>query len=430
MVGTAAAVSLMMTQDVQAAGFQITTHNAKATAMAGVGAATIDDPSAIFYNPAGLTSIKGTAFQAGVTLIRAHGEFEGAGLQSTNPNFPADTTGKTASKILTIPSAFAARQLSSKAFVGFGFYVPYAQSVGWEDPDNFAGRTSLREISLRTFFLTPSIALKLSDNFSVALGLSLVPATVFLSRTLGAADDGAVLFPASQYGSEGTVDLTGSAFGVGATFGAQLTLLDHLRLGLTYRSAVELQFSGNADFNLPTGIAPEIEASFPDQTVKAEVTLPHSFDLGIGWTQGALAVEFQAGLTLWNSFDALTIDFDLDLPSDVSSSVRNWKVVPTFRLGGQYSLGELALRGGLAYDATPSPDETLDPVSPDRDRIIFSAGAGYDFGFFRADLAYMGLYLLGRTIEAGQSITFARDQESRYNGGMVHLVGITLGFQI
>ena len=57
------------------------------------------------------------------------------------------------------------------------------------------GRTVAQQVSLRTFFITPVMALKLSERVSVALGVALVPATVYLKRTLGASDNQEVLFP-------------------------------------------------------------------------------------------------------------------------------------------------------------------------------------------------------------------------------------------
>ena len=59
---------------VRGAGFQINEHSARATGMASSVVATVGDPSAIFHNPAGLTRIEGTEFQAGLNLIVPHGD--------------------------------------------------------------------------------------------------------------------------------------------------------------------------------------------------------------------------------------------------------------------------------------------------------------------------------------------------------------------
>ena len=50
-------------------GFSIFEQGAKATAMGGAFAATADDPSAIFYNVAGIAQIRRTEFNVGGTAI-------------------------------------------------------------------------------------------------------------------------------------------------------------------------------------------------------------------------------------------------------------------------------------------------------------------------------------------------------------------------
>lgn len=408
------------------AGFQVNEHSAAATGRVSSVVATVDDPSAIFHNPAGLTQTEGTEFYGGVTLIVPRGEYVG---QGNDPNGPVVTESASSTPV-PVPNAYVSRALSSKAYVGFGFYAPYGLGISWENPDDFVGRTVLHELSLRSFFLTPSIALKLSDMVSVAVGVSLVPATVYLKRTLGAADNGQVLFPTSRYSKEGTVEVAGSAFGVGANAGVQLTLIDNLKIGLALRSAVDLSFSGDANFDLPEEVTPEIKANFPDQGGTANVTLPHSISFGIGWVQRGLTIEASTQITLWNSYDELRLNFETGRPTPSSASPRDWTVVPMFRLGGQYMIDQLALRAGVAYDVSPAPDETVDPTLPDNDRIIFSLGSGYDFGPVNVDVAYMGLYVASREVPAGVNVNFSPATVSTYNGGIVHVISLSLGVQI
>ena len=60
-----------------AGGFQINEHGARAMAMAGAFTGLADDPSALFYNGAGLTQLSGTHIVAGVTLIAPSASFRG-----------------------------------------------------------------------------------------------------------------------------------------------------------------------------------------------------------------------------------------------------------------------------------------------------------------------------------------------------------------
>ena len=431
------AALLLASPSAFAGGFQINEHSAMNTGRASSVVATVKDPSAIWHNPAGLTNIEGTEFQIGVSVIKPRGNYVGPGSPSTNANYPNPRNGDAGepakSGFIPVPNIYAARALSSKAFVGLGFYAPYGLGIEWEDPDAFSGRTVVQELSLRSYFITPAIALKLSDMVSVAVGVSLVPATAYLKRTLGASDTGQVLFPKSNYEKEGTVEITGSAFGVGANAGIQVTLIEHLKLGLAFRSAIDLSFSGDANFDIPDDAPSEIKASFPDGTGTLDVTLPHTFLFGVGWEQGPLTVEASSQLTLWNSYDELRLNFASGLPTPSSASPRDWKVVPLFRLGAQYMVMEkLAARAGVGYDISPVPSRTVDPTLPDNDRIYFSLGAGYDFGFMRADVAYMGLMVAGRKLEGGENVNFpiGEPEQGEYTGGMVHVMSLSLGARI
>lgn len=421
-----------------AAGFQVNEQSALHTGRASASTATVKDPSAVWHNPAGLTFIEGTAFQAGLNLIRGQAVYRGPGLRSTNPSFPEPRVAggeELDVNFVPIPNAYAGRALSSKAFVGLGLYAPYGLGLKWDDPERFSGRTSVQEINLRTFFITPAIALRLTDHVAVAVGVSLVPATVYLKRTLAAPDNGEVLFPADVYGREATVELSGSAFGVGATAGVILTFLDHLKIGAAFRSAVDLSFSGDANFDLPETVPAEVRANFPDQEGTADLTLPHTFQLGIGWDQGDFLVELGGQLTLWSAYDELRLNFSTGRPSASSATPKNWNPVPLIRLGAQYNpIEALALRAGVAFDWSPVPTETVDPTLPDRNRLVGSIGAGYAWGWFRVDAAWMVLYFVEREIE--NSITFPirapgdDTPHGTYADGLVHVLSLSAGFQL
>lgn len=420
-----------------AAGFQLNEQSAINTGRASSVVATVKDPSAVWHNPAGLTNTKGTEFQLGLNIIRPTGNYVGPGLASTNSNYPAPRNGDAGEGIdkalKMIPTFFASRALSSKAYVGLGIYLPYGSGNLWEDGDNFSGRTVVQELELRTLFITPAIALKLSDMVSVAVGVSLVPASAYLRRVLGASDGGQVLFPKSKYSKEGSVEISGSAFGVGANAGVQLTLIDHLKIGLAFRSAIDLAFSGDAKFDIPSDAPAGVAANFPDGEGSLDITLPHTFLFGIGWDKGPLTVEASTQITMWSSYDELRVNFATGLPSPTSASPRNWSVVPMFRLGAEYRVTkEFAARAGAGYDVSPVPDSTLDPTLADADRKFFTLGAGYDLGFMRADLAYMGLILGERKLENNVNINFPvlEQDQGLYKAGMAHVLSLGLSTRI
>src|SRR5437016_12810062 len=69
-------------------GFRIPNQDAEATARGNAFVATADNPSAIYYNPAGITQIQGTEAQFGIHTISVNSHFEQAGTgASTDSRF-------------------------------------------------------------------------------------------------------------------------------------------------------------------------------------------------------------------------------------------------------------------------------------------------------------------------------------------------------
>ena len=423
-------LALTFSGTVMAAGFQINEHGAAATARGGAVFATISDPSAVFYNPAGLTRTSGTHLSLGVTGVLPSAFYEGPGLPSTRPEgITGDVKQEGVSEWVPLPNFYASHALSDKAHVGMGVYAPYGLGIAWKNPEEFVGRTVLHEQTLRTLFITPlAIALKLSDKVSVGVKVSLVPASVYLKRTVGATDNGQVLFPKSDFGSEGTAELAAEAFGVGFGLGTQLQLTDELSLGFAYRSAVTLDFAGQVDFQIPETAPASVAAQFPDGDIQGLLTLPHSFAGGLAWNFGKLSVEAGVNLTLWQSYDELRILFTSGKPSDATVSPKNWEPALTYRLGGTYDFSSLvdglAAHIGAVYDETPVPEATLDPSLPDADRLIGTTGISYKWGPISTDIAYMAIVVQERETEGNANF----QTPAKYPGRLINLASISLGY--
>ena len=108
-------LALTLSETVMAAGFQINEHGAAATARGGAVFATISDPSAVFYNPAGLTRNSGTHLSLGVTGILPSAFYEAPGLPSTRPEgITGDVKQEGVSEWVPLPNFYASHALSEK----------------------------------------------------------------------------------------------------------------------------------------------------------------------------------------------------------------------------------------------------------------------------------------------------------------------------
>src|SRR5881396_3878631 len=99
-----------------ASGFALFEQGAKATAMGGAFAATADDPSAIFYNVAGIAQQRHIAFYAGGTTINFANEFIG----DPNDVFSSGSKGFYKRHTFVPPNAYAIVPIGSNLTFGVG----------------------------------------------------------------------------------------------------------------------------------------------------------------------------------------------------------------------------------------------------------------------------------------------------------------------
>ena len=99
--------------------------------MGGAFAATADDPSAIFYNVAGIAQQRHTSFLAGGTFINFTNEFTG----DPNDAFTsAAPRGQYERHTFVPPNAYAIMPIGTNLTFGVGVFTPFGLRTDWEDP--------------------------------------------------------------------------------------------------------------------------------------------------------------------------------------------------------------------------------------------------------------------------------------------------------
>ncbi len=163
------------------------------------------------------------------------------------------------------------------------------------------------------------------------------------------------------------------------TSGYSLTPAPTVRLGVSYRSGINQNLGGDADFTVPAQARFFWQQGrFVDSKVRSPVDLPDSMLFGFhhqineDWTAAASALW-----THWSRIESLTLKFSS--PMGVTSQPQNWRDTWRGALGLSYRLVPTAvLRAGLAYDQSPVPGATLrSPRIPDSDRVWLTAGVTY-----------------------------------------------------
>jgi long-chain fatty acid transport protein len=380
-----------------ASGFLIYDISGQALARASAVSADVDEPAAVYYNPANLAFLGGVSASAGGTFVTSRASFSPAGggpeTNSERGNF-------------LLPALFANAMLTDRLAVGMGVYSTFGIGIRW--PTGWVGREAAIHASLQTVTFNPTIAVRVHRQISVAAGFDAVRSVVDFTNGLP------VLIG-------GEVRLAGGTWGYGLNVAGLYKIQPgRLHVALTYRSRVKLDFDdGRADFN-PTN--PDFAPVLPDQGGRASITLPDIITVGVmGRPRGDLALTFDANLVLWSTYDRINIDFQTAPDRAIVSNGRN---TVTLRAGADWTFPErwpgLHLRGGLIYDRGAIPSANLGPGLPDSDRIDVALGAGYGRGRFRGDLGYLLVFFLPADATGGEE-----GPAGTYRT-IAHLLGLTL----
>jgi long-chain fatty acid transport protein len=405
------------TKEAIAGGFVIPHQTSRALALSNAVTAGVEDPSAVYYNPAALSEVSGNQFLTSGIYVHVASSVENSGRRAVNKH---DDN--------YLATLFANYHIPGTDFtVGIGSYVPFGLGTTYET--DFIRFAALRT-ELKPLYITPALSWHPSEQFSVGAGVSVVRASGLLSRALcfDSAPGGC--------GFEGKLRLTDTTNAFTYNLGILWKPTDRIKLGLSYRARTDLRFD-TADV--------KFSALEPAKT-KADVrpfTLPPVVNAGIFWQiSPAWGLEFVYEFTRWSEFKHVKASFSppivqgplviegFNLPQD-------WKNTSTLRLGTFYKLTEnVELRTGIGFDETPIPSKTLSPAVPGADIVTFNAGVGYQRGKLNLDVGYMAVFykarrVLNKELEGipATGIPFlgapGKDKYDTFN----NFVGITLGYR-
>ena len=420
---------LLSTPPVQAGGFRIVDQGAAAAGQANAFVAQADDPSALYYNPAGMTQLRRVQLYAGTTLI-------GGQVRYTSP-IGAIAQGDLGGTIASPPPSqfYLTANVKDLGFrwlgdlsVGLGVIGPFGTNVRW--PDNGPFSTAVTRAALEIIDIKPTLAYKINDQLSIGLGADIYTFAGFwgagraqhkfnLSTRLNPLLPPGVTVPSELNGLDTTAGFNASVLYTPFRNEAGQPLVN---VGVQYRSQAVMDLHGQFLVN---------GAVTADTSI--HLVLPQVFTGGIAvWTlrnaKQAWKLELDVDVTGWQGFR----NTDVKLSNGMTIPFpQQWRNSYMTMVGTEYrrlvipSLPgwEAALRAGYWYSQTPVPNSSFSPSVPDSNQHAIAIGlgmlcqgGGHLFGLIPCsgaggfkpkalglDVAYQAIFFDTRTVTGNQN---------------------------
>jgi long-chain fatty acid transport protein len=320
------------------------------------GAASAEDASTIWYNPAGMTRIKGNQVVMGMHLIAPSFDFDDKGSTRASGAATGGDRSNDGGRFAVVPNFYYVHSLSDSLKLGLGANAPFGLATKYND--DWSGRYQAIESEIVTVNINPSIAWQATPELSLGFGIS----AQYIDATLNNRVD--------LGGPEGFAHLEADDWSAGFNLGALYQFSEHTRVGIAYRSEVRHKLKGDVDFDAPV--------PFPDSHVTAQPDLPASASVSIYHKYSdRVSVMADASWTGWSSIPVLTILYDA--PPFTTGEILKLKDIIRLSVGATYNMdGPWTFRTGLAFDEGAARNAaTRSPRFPDNDRYWLTFGASY-----------------------------------------------------
>ena len=352
---------------------RIQSQGVAAAGMGNAFAAQADNPSALHYNPAGMTQLRGVHAMAGLFLVGGTTDFRSpSGATVSGDHDGAVAWPPPGHTYLTANLQDLGISFLQGLTVGVGLTTPFGSVMRW--PANTPFRAVTTFTALPLFDIKPTFAYQLHPDLSIGAGADIYTFSGLFGE--GHAELQRTLPPGNN------VELSGKDTAPGFNVGALYTALRNgdgqpiANLALVYRSQATLHLDGAL---LTNGIK--------TQDATTTLVLPQVITGGIAvWPIRNAEREWKLELNVdyvgWKSVRNLDVHL---ANGGIIPQPQNWKNTYAILVGTEYRWlrldqlpgWELAVRSGYTNQQTQVPDLNFNPGIPSADLHIVSVGIGF-----------------------------------------------------
>ena len=330
---------------VTALGFRVPNQDASAIARGNAFAATADDPSALYYNPAGITQLDGQNIQVGsLFYLGIYGDF-----QSQN-----GTTYHNEPEVIPVPALqYTVTPKDLPLSFGLGLYAPFGLRVEW--PDYVPFRQDGIKATINYLTVNPVVAWKLLPELSIAAGPTFNFSQVDFVQGV---------FAAPFFNDR--AEFKGDGYSFGFNLGLLWQPRSEWSFGLSYRSSSRMNYNGHFSLSptppLPlTYMATTTTIDYPDIVIGGvswRPTTNWNFEVDLDWAN-------------WSTVHNLALQYVSARNLDWHSSFMPEIGVTRYLAKGYY------VSAGYFFSQASASADFFTPLDPDTNLHIGSIGGGY-----------------------------------------------------
>ena len=326
------------------------------------------DAATVFTNPAGMTRLDGTQVLAAGQIDYSNLEFSpGAG---TSPGLGSDDGGRVfgSDGWFLGGGGFFSYSVSPDLKLGFAMTGNFGAPMKYDD--NWVGRYYVQEGTLVGISFVPAIAYKVTKKLSIGGSVSAMNG-IFKNKV-------AINNVDPNYG-DGQLKLDDNTWGWGVNLGLLYEFTKETRVGFTWNSQVDLDFSSQAQFsNLAPGVNTLLtKRGLINSNIDVGITVPQQL-MGSIFSQVSdrWAVLGSIGWQQWSKFGQVMFGIDNTLNPTSLTQELDFKDTWHFAAGAQYRFSApWLLNFGVAYDTDFQDGSSVSPMLPANSAWRFGVGA-------------------------------------------------------
>lgn len=372
------------------------------------------DPSTIYTNPAGMTRLPGKQFFLGAQLLYEDIEFTTINASS----FLGTNDGGNPVGVFPGGSVFYSHSITDDLKAGIGVYGNFGLALAYNG--DWVGRYSAVKSTLIGSSIQPTLAYRFNNGLSLGGGPVIMYGIFKANTRINNTPFQLVNF------NDGEIKLSDDTWGLGANVGLLYEFNECTRVGLTYTSQINLNFSPSAGFN---DLSPLLKTALGNKGI-----LGAGVDIGIKVPQGVMGSIFHqmneqwallasVGWQNWKKFGDVQIEIDSTDPISVSVK-QQFKDTWHGAVGLQYRVTPIwLLNVGVGYDSIFQDTVSIPVAIPGNSAWRYGIGSQFEASKC-VDVGVAFEYLYGGTMDVNSHSLVAGDLTGQFKHVGVYFLSL------